>query len=421
LLSTEFEMIHFLRSLLVSLCLLAALPAPSTAQDMRAAAVVNDEVISVFDLEMRTRLAIASTGQRDTPDLRKQILPQVLRTLIDERIQSQEAARLGIEVGDDEVDGAIAQIAAHNGMSAENFAQMLKSRGILPQTLRDQVKTEILWQKLVARRLRPSVQITEDEIDDEVARITSSQGGLQRQLAEIFLSVDTAQEEDQVRENAQRIYDQLRAGAKFSALAREFSESATAAQGGILGWVPEGRMPDEVEAALAQMRPGTVSPPIRSLSGYHIVYLQDVRRVTAGDVTLNLKQVLFPLPEVATEEQRQAALASAAEASKRIDSCASADDVAKSLGAPGSGDLGTVKQADLPPTVRQAVTPLKIGQPSPPVAVNGGLAVLIVCDRQQNGIDRDRIEQQLTNERLDMLVRRYLRDLRRSANVDIRI
>lgn len=412
---------RLIRIFLAALCLLTAAAASAAAQDMRAAAVVNDEVISVFDLEMRTRLAIASTGQSDTPELRQRILPQVLRTLIDERIQSQEAARLGIEVGEDEVDRAVDQIAARNNMSTDNFAQMLKSRGILPQTLRDQVRAEIMWQMLVARRLRPSVQITEEEIDDEIERIVSNQGGLQRQVAEIFLSVDTAQEETEVRNNAQRLYEQLRAGANFGAVAREFSEAATAAQGGVLGWVPEGRLPEEVEAALAEMRPGMISPPIRSLSGYHIVYLQDVRRVTAGDVTLDLTQVMFALPEVATEDQRQAALDRAREAAERIDGCGNAAEVAKQLGAPGSGDLGTVRLADLPASIRQAVTPLEIGAPSPPVAVGGGLAVLVVCDRQESGIDRDRIEQQLVNERLDMMVRRYLRDLRRNANVDIRI
>jgi peptidyl-prolyl cis-trans isomerase SurA len=414
-------MTGFFRILLISLCLLPTLAAPAAAQDMRAAAVVNDEIISIFDLEMRTRIAIASTGQRDTPELRQRILPQVLRTLIDERIQSQEATRLGIEVSDEELDRAIDQIAARNKMSADSFTQMLRSRGILPQTLRDQVKAEIMWQMLVARRLRPSVQITEEEIDDEVERIVANQGGVQRQVAEIFLSVDTAQEEARIRENAERLYEQLRAGASFGAVAREFSESATAAQGGVLGWVPEGRLPEEVEAALARMRPGMVSTPIRSLSGYHIVYLQDVRQVTAGDVTLSLVQVLIGLPEVAGEEQRQAAVARAQAAAEQIDGCGNAEEVARTQGDTGSGNLGNVRLVDLPQTIRRAVASLEIGQPSQPVAVGGGLAVLVVCDREESGVDRDRIEQRLANERLDMMVRRYLRDLRRSANVDIRI
>jgi peptidyl-prolyl cis-trans isomerase SurA len=414
-------MTGFFRILLISLCLLPTLAARAAAQDMRAAAVVNDEIISIFDLEMRTRLAIASTGQRDTPELRQRILPQVLRTLIDERIQSQEATRLGIEVSDEELDRAIDQIAARNKMPTDSFTQMLRSRGILPQTLRDQVKAEIMWQMLVARRLRPSVQITEEEIDDEVERIVANQGGVQRQVAEIFLSVDTAQEEARIRENAERLYEQLRAGANFAAVAREFSESATAAQGGVLGWVPEGRLPEEVEAALARMRPGMVSTPIRSLSGYHIVYLQDIRQVTAGDVTLGLVQVLVGLPEVAGEEQRQAAVARAQAAAQQINGCDNAEEVARTLGDTGSGNLGNVRLVDLPQSIRRAVASLEIGQPSQPVAVGGGLAVLVVCDREESGVDRDRIEQRLASERLDMMVRRYLRDLRRSANVDIRI
>ena len=169
------------------------------------------------------------------------------------------------------------------------------------------------------------------------------------------------------------------------------------------------------------MRPGMLSRPIRTLSGFHILLLGEERQTSLGEVTLHLKQVLIAIPSGASEEQRREAAERAGQARERIAGCAGLDELAGEIGAPGSGDLGTLKLSDLPAPIRDAVMALPIGQPSRPVSVSGGLGVLVVCDRAESGIDRKRIKQRLTAERLDMASRRYMRDLRRSANVDIRL
>ncbi len=394
----------------------------AAAQDMlRAVAVVNDEIISMLDLDMRTRLAILATGQKDTAEFRDRIVPQVIRGLIDERLQSQEAERLDIKVADEQVSASVEDIARRNKLTVEDFMKMLKNRGILIEALRQQVHAQLLWGALVSRRLRPSVTVSDDEVEEVVDRITASRGSTQRLVSEIFLSVDTVLREEEVRHNATRLFEQVRAGANFAALAREFSESATTARGGDIGWVQEGQLPEELDRALATMKPGSLSMPVRTLSGYHILFLRDQRKLSLGTVTLNLKQILMALPDNASAEQRQQAAAQAAEMRPRINGCAGLDELADELGSPGSGDLGTLKLGDLPATIRDAVKGLPIGKPSAPIEVPGGISVLVVCERVDSGVDRTRIRDRLVGERLDILSRRYLRDLRRSANVDIRI
>ncbi len=413
---------RFIRCALLICALAPAVQNAGAAQDLlRAAAVVNDEVISVFDLDMRLRLAILATGQKDNRKLRDRMTAQVIRTLIDEQLQKQEAERLGITITDEQVTNGAEEIARRNKLTIEGFAGLLERRGILLEAFLDQIRGQLTWSALVVRRLRPSVQVSNDEVEEVVRRIAANRGTRLRRVSEIFLAVDTALREDEVRRNAERLLEQLRAGARFSSLARQFSESATAARGGDLGWVRDGQLPEEIDKALARMRPGMLSRPIRTLSGFHILLLGEEKQTSLGEVMLHLKQILIAIPSGASEEQRRAAAERAGQARERIAGCAGLDALAGEIGAPGSGDLGTVKSSNLPAPIRDAVMALPIGQPSRPVSVSGGLAVLVVCNRAESGIDRQRIAERLTAERLDMLARRYMRDLRRSANVDIRL
>ena len=194
------------------ICALApAVQNACAAQDMlRAAAVVNDEVISMFDLDMRLRLAILATGQQDDRQLRDRMTAQVIRALIDEQLQGQEAKRLGITVTDERVTNAAQEIAQRNKLTIEKFTTLLESRGILPEAFFDQLRGQLTWSALVARRLRPTVQITNEEIEEVARRIAANRGTRQRRVAEIFLAVDTVLQEDEVRRNAEQLFEQLR-------------------------------------------------------------------------------------------------------------------------------------------------------------------------------------------------------------------
>ncbi|MDH3792954.1 MAG: peptidylprolyl isomerase [Rhodospirillales bacterium] len=407
---------------LVSGLVASAQLSPGVAQNtLRAAAVVNDEVISMLDLAMRTRLAILASGLNDSPEARSRLQRQVLRSLIDERLQLQEAKRLEITVDEGQTEDTISMLAQQNNMSREQFFTLLRSNEILPKALLDQVRSELTWRRLVQRRLRPTVDIGEEEIDEVITRIQSSQGRIQLRVSEILLGVDSVLQDDDVRRTAERLVEQLRGGANFAALARQFSQSATASVGGDLGWVEEGQLPDELTDQLGRMRPGEMAGPISTFGGFYILLLRDRRQVPLSDATVNIKQLLFALPPDAAADQLAQARTKAAELQPRIEGCESFDALAKEHGSPGSGDLGTLSLSELPEDLRRVIWPLPVGQASAPIRVAAGISLLLVCSREDDGIDREKIRDSLTAQRLDMLARRYLRDLRRAATVDIRL
>ncbi|MEX0759548.1 MAG: peptidylprolyl isomerase, partial [Tistlia sp.] len=261
-----------------------SLPGSAQGQEttMRAAAVVNDEIVSALDLEMRLRIAMSGAGVQDAPEARQRLLRPVMRQLIDERLQMQEAERLGISVPDEQVEEAFERIAGNNNLSPEQFAEAIRGAGILPQALKQQVRAALTWRAVVDRRIRPRVQIGEDEVTDLLTRLKEGEGQQVVRVAEIFLSFDDADQEAEVRTTSERLAEQIRQGAPFSEVARQFSQAATASVGGDLGWLLQSELPPEVGARVEQMQSGEMAGPIRSISGYYLVLLRDRRTGTGG-------------------------------------------------------------------------------------------------------------------------------------------
>ena len=169
-------------------------------------------------------------------------------------------------------------------MSEGQFLAMLRNRGIIPTTLIEQIRAQIAWQTVVQRRIRPNVVIAPEEVDEVVGRLSARRGSIERRVAEIFIPVESAARENEALANANRLLLELENGANFSGLARQFSESGTASLGGDLGWVQDGEMEPELNAVLTQMGPGDLSRPIRTLTGFHILLLRDMRKYEGGDI-----------------------------------------------------------------------------------------------------------------------------------------
>ena len=429
-------MTETVRSLLtgaaVAIALICLAPGAAPARDRsastdgggpleRIAAVVNDDAISFTDTEARLHLALVSSNLPDNAEVRQRLLPQVLRSLIEERLQLQEAKRLNISVTDQEVNGSLTKIAEQNRMQRGEFDHFLSSHSVPVATLVGQIKASLSWSKLVQRKLRPQVTVSDEEVDAFLDRIRANTGKPEFLTAEIFLAVDTPAQDDEVRRTGEHLVDLMRQGAPFSAVARQFSQAAGANTGGDLGWVQAGQLADDLNKALLMLRPGMVSPPIRSAAGYHILMVRDQRTINLGDpnqTEVHLLQMIFPVDD----GDRAATTARVKDFTSRVHGC---DAFKAEIGASRNGtDMGTLKAGDLPPELARMVIGLPIGQVSPVFGNERQAVVLMVCERKSNDAglpSRDAIQANLGNERIDQLQRRYLYDLRRAAYVDVRM
>jgi peptidyl-prolyl cis-trans isomerase SurA len=413
---------------LLAALLLAFGASPAAAQPLqRIAAVVNDEVISVFDVENRMRLIIATSGLTDNGETRGRLQGQIMRSLIDERLQMQEANRLNVAVSESEIEGAIQRIEQANRMPRGGLVAALREAGIDRSAIESQIKSAIGWQKVVTRRLRPTLQVGEDEIDEVLQRITASKGAVEYRLAEIFLSVETPEQEDEVRQNAENLVEQMRRGTAFAAIAQQFSQSASAQSGGDIGWVERSQLEDEIVSIFDQMPVGRSTLPIRTPSGFYLYLLRD-RRVLAApspdDATVTLAQLVIPIEADATPAEVAAQKELAQTVQESVSGCEDLQRAAKELGAPPVDPTPDLRVGDLNPAIKPVVTNLKVGDAAAPLETGAGFAIVMVCARQEaksNLPGRDDIAENLTRQRLDLMSRRYLRDLRRAAFIDVRV
>jgi peptidyl-prolyl cis-trans isomerase SurA len=267
---------------LVVLAAFAARPVPAQ-ETLRIVALVNDEAITQIDVAKRTQIVVASSGLENTPEAHRRLQPQVLRSLIDERLRQQAADREGIVVSQDQIDARMAQLAESNNMSTDDFRRALAQNRIDPAWLEEQIRTEIAWALLVNQKFRPTIVVTDEDIDNARRQAQESEGTTEYRVAEIFLSVDDPGDTEAVQESAQRLIEQLKKGVDFGAVARQFSQSASASNGGVIGWVAPSELAPEIARAVATLDPGTVAGPIKSDGGFHILQVLDRRETRNED------------------------------------------------------------------------------------------------------------------------------------------
>ena len=247
----------------------------------RIAAVANTHAITVHDVRSRMTLVFMTAGIPDNPDTRKKLRPQTLNQLIVESLQVQEAERLNISVTDREIAQRLAEIERRNGMPSGQLLQILRKRNVNPVAIIDQVKASIAWSKVIRRVVASRTRISEQEIDEAVARLDANKDRLVYRILEIYIPFDRESGDSALR-TTRRLIAQIRRGANFGGLARQFSQASSASEGGDMGFVFEGQLPPELDSAIKRVQPGQVIGPVRTATGYYLLALASKRPYGAG-------------------------------------------------------------------------------------------------------------------------------------------
>jgi peptidyl-prolyl cis-trans isomerase SurA len=403
-----------------------AAPAPGLSESV--AAVVNDDIISTYDLAMRMRLLIATSGIQPTQQNIAQFQREALVSLVDERLQLQELRRqereqkFQIVATEEELNEEIADMARSNNMAPEQFVASLAGQGIAISTLKEQIRAQVSWQRWIRGRYGSRLRVGEDQVKAMQQRLEAAASKPQYQIGEVFLDAARVGGVETAMSGATQLVTQMQQGAPFPAVARQFSASATAANGGDAGWVSAGEMPAEVDAVLEQMRPGQLSQPIPVRDGVYIIYLRDKRSGAEASV-VSLKQAAVSLPQGASEGQIAAANATLETLRGQVTGCGDIEAKAGRVNGVVAGDLGETDIKDLAPAFRTAIEGLQPGQVSQPIRTNAGVHLLAVCGKRTGSgemLSTEQIESRLFGQQLSMIARRYMRDLRTSATIETR-
>ncbi len=390
------------------------------------AAVVNDDIISTADVRARMALSLMTSGLQDSLEVKQHLLPQVLQTLINEQLQLQEGKRTDINVTQEEIDKALNRLSQDNHVPGGNIIAFLRSQNVPPSSMINQVRAALTWNKVAQRQLRPRVDVGDDEIDAVIERTRANAGKQEYLVSEIFLPMDSARDEQQIKTFAESLMQQMRGGKNFGAIARQFSQGTGAANGGDIGWIQAGQLAPDLDKLLQSTPAGDIGGPVRTSNGYHIMGVREKRTIAFNDpkdvkeASVNLQQAFLPFT---AKPDREAVLQEATMLRQSISSCGGLSaKLASDFPAWRWQDLGDVKIASAPSWLSEKVRNIKMGEASEPMATDKGALILFVCSRTMpENINRDEILNTIGTERIELLARRLLRDLRRNAYLDIRL
>ena len=434
---------HFRRvACAAALCLTVPL-APAQAQTARTAAVPStaDYIIAVVNQELVTngelqaRIArIREDAQRSKAtlpppaDLRK----QVLDALIDERIQVTNARETGPKIDEAELDRAVANVAVQNQMSMAQMRARLQQQGIAYTTFRNNVRDQILTERVREREVNQRIRVGSDEVDALIEKRRVAAGmAPQVNIAQILVTVPEGATVEQVAERrarAEAALARVKAGESFEAVAREISEDGNKAQGGVIGLRPVDRLPDLFVEFVRNMKPGDVgSALLRSGAGFHAIKL--VERNNSAAFTVQQTRARHILLRVSPQLTAEAAGQRLIEFKRQIQSGAKtfeqlARDNSEDGSAAQGGDLGWTAAGTFVPEFEVAMNALPLNGLSEPLVSRFGVHLIQVMERRQVALDlkqqREQARNILREQRFEEAYLDWVRDLRGRAYVEMR-
>ncbi len=401
----------------------------SPALTAGVAAIVNDEIISTYDLGQRVRLLLVTTGVRPTAQNMPQLEQEALSSLIDEHLEVQEIRKqekeqkFSILASDEEVNDDLAHIAQGNNTTSDKLLKALASAGVGASTLKEQIRAQLSWAHWIQGRYGGSrLRVGEGQVNEVLRQIQAQAEQPQYQIADIYIDAARVGGQDAAMTGAQQLVTQLQQGAPFSAVARQFSAASTAANGGDAGWMTTAELRPELRPVIEQLRPGQLSQPIPVENGVYIIYLR-AKRSGAGEEMISLKQAAVSLPADAPDASVQAAQQRLLALKSKITGCDTMEAQAAKVDGVVAGDLGEANMKDLRPSFREAAEKLSVNQVSDPIRTEAGLHLIAVCGRRRSGVTiptRAEVEGRLQDEQLSLIEKRSLRDLKNSATIEMR-
>jgi len=388
-------------------------------EDEGVAAIVNDEVISKFDVDQRVNLFLVTSGIERTPQNIDGLRRQVLRTLIQEKLQLQEARDSEIEISRAEINAAMQDMASGTNRSLDEVEKFLKENNVHIRTMEDQIEAELAWNRFVRGRFGGQVSIGELEIDETLERAEAAMNQDRVNISEILLLANNQLDGQRLMSEATQIVQQLRAGINFGAVARQFSAASSSASGGNLGWIPVNQLDENIVPIIENMAAGDISDPIETSAGIYIVQLNSKQQSGGIDPMRNLFDLLIITYDVATEGH----LAKLESLRDSFTTCKNTEAKAKEMDARNVTRTGQVELRRFPKNLQSEISTTEAGQVIGPKKNEKIAEMVVVCDRKDDQgatISRDAIENNLYSQRLAIMARRHLRELRRDSIVEYR-
>jgi len=399
----------------------------------RVVAIVNDGVVLNSDLDTQVDVVSERLRQQKLELPPQNVLrQQVLERLVMQEIQLQRANHAGVKVSDEMLNSALQDVAKRNGMTLTQLPEALARQGVDYAEYRDEIRKEMMLQMLRQRDVLQHISVTPREIDqflDKQGKAPSERN--EYNVSHILIAVGqeaSAGQQEAAAKRAQEVYQRAKSGEDFAKLAVAYSNSQTALEGGALGWRKGGELPTFLSDIIARLKPGEVSEPLRTPTGYHIIRLNEVRGGTESAVEdqVHVRHILMKTNELADDATVRTKLTALRERIlKGEDFGAIAQVTSQDPGsAADGGDLGWSGPGTFAPEFEQAIAPLKDNEISDPFRTQYGwhIAQMLGHRRFDNSdeLKRRQAMEAIRASKADEETELWLRRMRDEAYVEFK-
>lgn len=399
----------------------------------RIVAVVNEDVITRRDLDVRLKSVMQQLRRQNTPPPPTDVLEkQVLERLIYTRVQLQLAKETGLRVDDGQLEKALARIAEGNKLSLAQLREAIEQDGINFSKFREDIRDEITMSQLREREVDNKITVADSEVDNLLKTLQTQDGKAEEfDLSHILIRVPEQASPEQLgerRARAEKALAQIRGGADFRQVAASFSDAPDAVQGGAMGWRELARLPTIFAEVVRGLKNGEVSAVLRSPNGLHIVRVNERRGQNAPLIVsqTHARHILIKTSEVVSESDARERLVKLKERlDNKVDFAELARLQSEDTSASRGGDLGWLSPGDTVPEFEKAMDALKPAEISGPVRSPFGWHLIQVIERRRQDMSEQQQRLQarmsLRAQKADEAYQEWLRQLRDKAFVEFRL
>ncbi len=388
--------------------------------ELTIVAKVNNEIITNIDLENRLKMALDLSKLPDEKEIKERLKPRVLDGLINETLKIQEANRLGIFVSNQEVTSQINRLETRLRIKNNSLLANYKKKGIPEITILNQVRSQLLWEKLIFNIIIKNISISDKQITETFDLLIKKSGETEYNLSEIFISLDNIEAEQRINS----IYSKINTK-NFLLLAEQFSDSIISNSNTVNNWTRESLLNEEIKNSVSKLGVGQVSAPVKTSSGYYIILLNDKRKtkkIEKNQIIYNLSQILFKIDNSNNTKQEKYYKEFLSSLKNTIKGCDDLDKLIDEMPEGYGGNLGEVNSKNIEKKFLNVLVELPIGQLSEAVTTDDGVHALMLCSPVANNTYeqlKKSVENNLRKNKIDSAAQSLLNRIRRKALIEI--
>ena len=409
-----------MRYFLIIIFMISSVIQTSVSYEIKIVAKVNNEIITSIDLENRLKMALELSNLPNNNEIKEKLKPRVLDSLINETLKIQEANRLGVFVSNQEVNNQLNRLEERLKIKKNSLLKNYKQKDIPEITIINQIRSQLLWQKIIFNVIAKNVIVPEEKILEEYDLILKKSGETEYNISEIFISSDNIEAEERINSIYVRANNQ-----NFILLAEQFSDGVAFSGNIQNNWARESILDDDIKEQASSLNIGEISKPIKSDKGYHIILLNDKRqtkKINPDQKLYNLSQILFKPGSKEDKNQEKYYKEFLSYLKEIVIGCEDLlkliDEIPEGYG----GNLGKIEVNNLEEKFIKALEGLSVGILSEAVVTEDGVHGLMLCSPVINNSYEEFkqiIEGRLRNTKINSAAQSLLNRIRRKALIEI--